>query len=101
MAYSYNNNSGGSNNGDLMSWIVVVAALVIFWPVGLVLLFMKLTGRSFGSRRNSGGSYGSSATGPYRPSGSQSWSQSSGYKYEYRYQSQTPCLLYTSPSPRD
>lgn len=90
MAYSYNNNSGGSNNGDLMSWIVVVAALVIFWPVGLVLLFMKLTGRSFGSRRNSGGSYGSSATGPYRPSGSQSWSQSSGYKYEYRYQSQTP-----------
>lgn len=90
MAYSYNNNSGGSNNGDLMSWIVVVAALVIFWPVGLVLLFMKLTGRSFGSRRNSGGSYGSSATGPYRPSGSQSWSQSSGYKYEYRYQGQTP-----------
>ncbi|SCJ66676.1 5-bromo-4-chloroindolyl phosphate hydrolysis protein [uncultured Flavonifractor sp.] len=90
MAYSYNNNSGGSNNGDLMSWIVVVAALVIFWPVGLVLLFMKLTGRSFGGRRNSGGSYGSSATGPYRPSGSQSWSQSSGYKYEYRYQGQTP-----------
>lgn len=90
MAYSYNNNSGGSNNGDLMSWIVVVAALVIFWPVGLVLLFMKLTGRSFGGRRNNGGSYGSSATGPYRPSGSQSWSQSSGYKYEYRYQGQTP-----------
>ena len=79
MAYSYNNNSGGSNNGDLMSW-----------PVGLVLLFMKLTGRSFGGRRNNGGSYGSSATGPYRPSGSQSWSQSSGYKYEYRYQGQTP-----------
>ena len=46
MAYSYNNNSGG-NNGVFMSWIVVVAALVIFWPVGLVLLFMKLTGRSF------------------------------------------------------
>lgn len=90
MAYSYNNNSGGSNNGDLMSWIVVVAALVIFWPVGLVLLFMKLTGRSFGGRRNNGGSYGSSATGPYRPSDSQSWSQSSGYKYEYRYQGQTP-----------
>ena len=90
MAYSYNNNSGGSNNGDLMSWIVVVAALVIFWPVGLVLLFMKLTGRSFGGRRNNGGSYGSSATGPYCPSGSQSWSQSSGYKYEYRYQGQTP-----------
>ena len=42
MAYSYNNNSGGSNNGDLMSWIVVVAALVIFWPVGLVLLSVML-----------------------------------------------------------
>ena len=89
MAYSYNNNSGGSNNGDLISWIVVVAALVIFWPVGLVLLFMKLTGRSFGSRRNNGSSYGSSPTGPYRASGSQSWGQSSGYKYEYRYQGQS------------
>ena len=55
-----------------------------------MLLFRKLTGRSFGGRRNNGGSYGSSATGPYRPSGSQSWSQSSGYKYEYRYQGQTP-----------
>ena len=76
MAYSYNNNSGGSNNGDLISWIVVVAALVIFWPVGLVLLFMKLTGRSFGSRRNNGSSYGSSPTGPYRASGSQAWESS-------------------------
>ena len=89
MAYSYNNNSGG-NNGDLMSWIVVVAALVIFWPVGLVLLFMKLTGRSFSSGRNNRNSYGSSATGPYRPSGSQTGGSGAGYKYEYRYQGQQP-----------
>ncbi|WP_294552028.1 5-bromo-4-chloroindolyl phosphate hydrolysis family protein [uncultured Pseudoflavonifractor sp.] len=89
MAYSYNNNSGG-NNGDLFSWIVVVAALVIFWPVGLVLLFMKLTGRSFSSGRNNRNSYGSSATGPYRPSGSQTGGSGAGYKYEYRYQGQQP-----------
>lgn len=88
MAYNYNNNGGGNNNGDLMSWIVVVAALVIFWPVGLVLLFMKLTGRSFGGRRNSRNNYHTSATGPYRPSGSQNESAGSGYKYEYRYQGQ-------------
>lgn len=88
MAYNYNNNGGGNNNGDLMSWIVVVAALVIFWPVGLVLLFMKLTGRSFGGRRNSHNNYHTSATGPYRPSGSQNESAGSGYKYEYRYQGQ-------------
>lgn len=89
MAYSYNNNSGG-NNGDLFSWIVVVAALVIFWPVGLVLLFLKLTGRSFSSGRNNRNSYGSSATGPYRPSGSQTGGSGAGYKYEYRYQGQQP-----------
>ena len=95
MAYSYNNNSGG-NNGDLISWIVVVAALVIFWPVGLVLLFMKLTGRSFGGRRNNNrGAYGSGATGPYRPSENPGYG--SGYKYEYRYQGQNTAGQTTQP----
>ena len=103
MAYSYNNNSGG-NNGDLMSWIVVVAALVIFWPVGLVLLFMKLTGRSFGGGRSNRNSYGSSATGPYRPSGSQTGSSGGGYKYDYRYQGQQstqPGMQGVNDRPRD
>lgn len=47
-------NYGGQNYNDgLMSWIIVVIALVIFWPVGLFLLFRKLTqnsGSSAGSR---------------------------------------------------
>lgn len=33
-----------SNDNDMGSWILVVAGLIIFWPVGLVLLFRKLMG---------------------------------------------------------
>ncbi len=32
-----------TNNDELVSWIIVVVALVAFWPVGLFLLFRKLT----------------------------------------------------------
>ena len=32
-----------TNNDELVSWIIVVVALVVFWPVGLFLLFRKLT----------------------------------------------------------
>ena len=35
-----------NNSNDLGSWLLVVAALVIFWPVGLILLFRKLMGTS-------------------------------------------------------
>lgn len=38
----YRNN----NSNDLGSWLLVAAALVVFWPVGLVLLFRKLMGPS-------------------------------------------------------
>ena len=35
-----------NNNNDLGSWLLIVAGLVIFWPVGLFLLFRKLMGTS-------------------------------------------------------
>ena len=38
----YRNN----NSNDLGSWLLVAAALVVFWPLGLVLLFRKLMGTS-------------------------------------------------------
>lgn len=37
----YQNNR--NNNQELFSWIIVVLALAVFWPVGLILLFRKLT----------------------------------------------------------
>ena len=43
----------GRKNDELMSWIVVVVALVVFWPVGLFLLFRKLTQSSGSSRTGS------------------------------------------------
>lgn len=49
MAYNYNysgKGGGGSDNSELVSWIVIVAALVVFWPVGLFFLFRKLMGYS-------------------------------------------------------
>lgn len=40
------NRGGGNNNGssEFWSWVVIIAALSIFWPVGLFLLFRKLVG---------------------------------------------------------
>ena len=43
----------GKKNDELMSWIIVVVALVVFWPVGLFLLFRKLTQSSGSSRTGS------------------------------------------------
>lgn len=37
------NNAPKNDNGDIASWIIVILALAIFWPVGLFLLFRKLT----------------------------------------------------------
>ena len=42
-----------NKNNDLGSWLLIVAALVFFWPVGLFLLFRKLTGTSGRSARAS------------------------------------------------
>ena len=46
---SYQNNN---NSGDLLSWIVTLVFLVSpAWPIGLILLFRKLMGKSGSSRR--------------------------------------------------
>lgn len=51
MANDYKYNGGGTgDNSDLISWIIVVAAMVIAWPVGLFLLFRKLSGHSVGTK---------------------------------------------------
>ena len=42
-----------NHNDELLSWIIVVIALVIFWPVGLFLLFRKLTQSSGSSSAGS------------------------------------------------
>ena len=115
MAYEYNYNSsgskgGGSNdNSELISWLIVVAGLVFFWPVGLFFLFRKLTGNPIGSSFSSSSSRGyarqsqhpydikqdqgyrgeASADGEKKAAGQERADSSSySYKYEYRYQSQ-------------
>ncbi len=41
------------NNGDdLFSWVFIVIALAVFWPLGLFLLFRKLMGASTTSNRS-------------------------------------------------
>lgn len=47
MADSYGSNGEKkNNNGDFLSWVAVVAGFAIFPPIGMVLLFLKLTGVS-------------------------------------------------------
>ena len=42
--YHYHNTGGSGGNGDLISWLIVVVALVAAWPLGLFLLWRKLAG---------------------------------------------------------
>lgn len=53
--YKYDPSQGSQNqNGgdDLLSWIVIVIALAVFWPLGLFLLFRKLMSASTTSGRS-------------------------------------------------
>ena len=90
MAYNYDSsggyNGGDNDNSELISWIIVVAALVMFWPVGLFLLFRKLTGNSVGSGTNRRYQQrhpydiqqdAAAGAGPYKPSSSASGAGSS------------------------
>lgn len=118
MAYNYDpNRPSGGDNSDLISWIIVIATLVVVWPVGLFLLFRKLMGYPLlggsTSERHEQGRHPydieqdkTAGAGPYRtsahqeqsPSYSKSASQGApgqnaspggtGYKYGYRYQYQ-------------
>lgn len=118
MAYNYNStgsgrNTGSSDNSELISWLIVVAGLVFFWPVGLFFLFRKLTGNPIDvAFSSSSKGYARKSQHPYdikqeqgyqgtqqsksSPSGAQQSastqqsadSSSYSYKYEYRYQGQ-------------
>ena len=43
--------SGGKRGDDGWHWILIVLGFVVFWPVGLVLLFLHLSGKWPGSQR--------------------------------------------------
>ena len=85
-------NSGNPN--EIISWLVIVAALSFCFPVGLFLLFRKITrgsnfrswnsssGRSFDSRSTTY-HYSSRSTGPSQPGGT----AQPGGEYHYRYAS--------------
>lgn len=48
----YRDDKNGTDAGDLISWIVTIILLVSpVWPVGLIMLFRKLTGASRGRRQ--------------------------------------------------
>lgn len=96
----YRYQSGPNNKDDLTGWVVTIIALVVFWPVGLVLLFRKLSGISLTRDRGAGRAAGGSQT-TYRYTaqpGTQSQSADSGApqgatgerrangEYHYRYQ---------------
>ncbi len=116
MAYDYKYDSGrgqgSGGNDELISWLIVVAALVFFWPVGAFLLLRKL---GKGSLFSHPGRHGRRSQHPYdirqdqtyqapgqaeaprgQSAASGSKSSASGqeggtrynYQYEYRYQSQ-------------
>lgn len=54
--YKYDppNRPKGSGEDELVSWIIIVLALAIFWPVGLFLLFRKLMSASTGTPQSGG-----------------------------------------------
>ncbi len=63
--YKYDPPQGGpdQNGGDLVSWIVIIAALAFFWPLGLFLLFRKLMSSSTSNRSKHQHARRSSQTG--------------------------------------
>ena len=79
----YQNNNPNQND-ELLSWIIVGIALIVFWPLGLFLLFRKL----FGSRYTEKSSFRQN-NNYYRQTNSTSYRQSSGsaYNYNYKYNS--------------
>lgn len=99
--YRYQPGPAGQNNSndDLVGWVVTIIALVAFWPVGLFLLFRKLSGSSLtrsGSQSRTGRT--TQTTYRYTPQGSaraQSTPSGSGQaptgetrpngEYHYRY----------------
>lgn len=77
----YQNNSPNQND-ELLSWIIVGVALLVFWPLGLFLLFRKL----FGTKYTEKSSYRQNNSTYYRQSNSTSYRQSNGTAYNYNNQ---------------
>ncbi|MBO4831051.1 MAG: 5-bromo-4-chloroindolyl phosphate hydrolysis family protein [Oscillospiraceae bacterium] len=77
-------NKSPNQNDELVSWIIVGIALLVFWPLGLFLLFRKLFGSSYtekSSYRQNNSAYS------YRQTNSTSYRQSNGSTYNYKYNS--------------
>lgn len=114
--YKYNY-SGGKRSGadsELISWLIVVAALVFFWPAGIFLLWRKLSGNEVSSssrrtqhpydmrqaqagpsaqeapQRQQAQNAQTTQNTQYTQKSEKTQQGDSGYhyKYEYRYQSQ-------------
>ncbi len=109
--YDYSGGKGSGGDSELVSWLIVVAALVFFWPAGIFLLWRKLSGNNvFSSGRRAQHPYdiGQRQAGPDGQTGQDAQhaqntqytqhsekahnAQQAGsgyhYKYEYRYQPQ-------------
>ena len=84
----YQNNSPNQND-ELVSWIIVGIALLVFWPLGLFLLFRKLFGSSYtekSSYREKSSYYSqNNSASSYRQTNSTSYRQSNGSAYNYKY----------------
>ena len=38
-----NGRTPNSDSQEIFSWLIIIGALIVVWPIGLVLLFRKLT----------------------------------------------------------
>ena len=90
----YQNNN--PQNDELLSWIIVGIALLVFWPLGLFLLFRKL----FGAKYTEKSSYRQNST-YYRQSNSTSYRQSNGSAYNYNYSNQYGANAYRQSQKTD
>ena len=54
MSYNNKNNNSNDATGDVISWVIVFIMMFAFWPVGLVLLFRKLSGYAKPAGKTSG-----------------------------------------------
>ncbi len=91
----YQNNN--QQNDELLSWIIVGIALLVFWPLGLVLLFRKL----FGTKYTEKSSYRQNNSTYYRQSNSTSYRQSNGSAYNYNYNNQYSANAYRQSQKTD
>jgi len=82
MASNYNN--GDNDFNELFSWIPIIIMLMVFWPVGLFLLFRKLMGYTSASERRRSQRMNGQTYYDHKQAGqSQSAGDAKGYRYQY------------------